>query len=112
MNAIHGGGYSLNELAILWLYFKAWGASTEYLFTYTYFWKFHRDNLRQVLFDLCYPDPDEQPASNDLYELLKDKLSKDKKDLSDWLNSIYTASLEAVPKCKLTILHDHTCGRS
>ena len=100
IDEIDEGGYTLNELALLWLYCKAWGATVEYLFTYRYLWKCHRDNLRQVLFNLCFPDPDETPASNDLYELLKMKLTKDNTNLSDWSNKVYKASLDLVPKCE------------
>ena len=99
---IENGGYNLNEMALLWLYCKAWGAHGQRIISYNFFWKFHRDNLREVLFDLNFPDPDEPPASKNLHDLLKAKIAQDNKDINEWSNSIYKESIETIPKCKLT----------
>ena len=91
-------------MALLWLYCKAWGAHGIHILAYNGLWKFHRDNLREVLFDLSFQDPDEVPAwlsaSNDLVNLLKEKLNSDDKNLIDWLNSTFKQSLELIPKRK------------
>ena len=85
-------------MALLWLYCRAWGAHGNHILSIHRLWKFIRDDLREVLFDLSYPDPDEVPVSNDLMNLLKAKLETEKKDLADWSNSIYKASIEIIPK--------------
>ena len=91
---------------MVWLYCKAWGAHGERILEYNFFWKFHRDNLRAVFFELNFLDPDEVPASNDLHDLLKQKVTKDNKNIIDWSNLIYKASIETIPKCELVIKSD------
>ena len=101
---IKNGGYSLEELSLLWLYCKAWGAHGEHILSFNGFWKFTRDNLRKVLFDLTYPDPSEASSSiqssSELVDLLKAKLEIDNRNLYEWLNLIYQASFELIPKCE------------
>ena len=88
-------------MALLWIYCKSWGAHGEHILSLPRVWKFVRDDLREVLFDLSFPDPDEVPVSNDLMNLLKAKLETEKKDLADWSNTIYKASIEIIPKSEL-----------
>ena len=83
----------LNEMALLWLYCKSWGVHANHVLSENDFWKFNRDHLRQVLFDLCFPDPDEF-KSTELLQLLKARLEKDNKDPTEWSNAIYTESVE------------------
>lgn len=89
-------------MVLLWLYCKAWGAHGEHILSYSFFWKFNRDNLRKVISDLGFPDPDEVSAdlqdSNDLVNLLKAKLENANQNKIEWLNLIYKASLESIPK--------------
>ena len=89
-------------MVLLWLYCKAWGAHGEHILSYSYFWKFNRENLRRVILDLGFPDPDEEPAgiqdSNDLVNLLKAKLEKNNQNMIEWHNLIYKASIESIPK--------------
>ena len=90
-------------MALLWLYCKAWGAHGNHILTIHRLWKFIRDDLREVLFDFSFPDPDEVPVSNDFMNLLKAKLEKDGKNLTDWSNTIYKAWIEVIPKSELFI---------
>ena len=85
-------------MALLWLYCKAWGAHSNHILSIHRLWKFIRDDLREVLFDFSFPDPDEVLVSNDLMNLLKGKLEKDGQNLTDWSNMIYKASIEIIPK--------------
>ena len=100
--AIKNGEYSLEELSLLWLYCKAWGAHGEHILSFNGFWKFTRDNLREVLSDLSYPDPSEASSSiqsaTDLVDLLKAKFEIDNRNLYEWLTLIYKESLEFIPK--------------
>ena len=74
------------------------------LFSHTiFFWKFHRDNLRKVLFDLSFPDPEIITDSNDLMELLRTKLKKDEQNVTEWLKNIYEDSIDLIPRCKFTL---------
>jgi len=85
-------------MALLWLYCKAWDAHGNHILTIHRLWKFIRDDLREVLFDFSFPDPDEVPVSSDLMNLLKAKLEKDGKNLTDWSNMTYKAWIEIIPK--------------
>ena len=85
-------------MALLWLYCKAWGAHGEDILSMSYFWKFIRDDLKKVLYNLCFIDPDEVPPSDDLMNLLKLKLEQEDEDLTDWSNRIYKASFDSIPK--------------
>ena len=85
-------------MALLWLYCKAWGPHGVHILSTHRLWKFIRDDLREVLFDFSFPDPDEVPVSNDFMNLLKAKLEKDGKNLTDWSNTIYKAWIEIIPK--------------
>ena len=87
-------------MALLWLFIKAWGPHGEYVLSQNGFWKFNRDNLRQILFELCFPDPDEMSLSNEMMALLKAKLQKEKKNLNEWCDLIYKQSIEIIPKRK------------
>lgn len=92
----------MEELSLLWLYCKAWGAHGEHVLSFSGFWKFTRDNLRNVLFDLSYPDPSETSSSiqssSELVDLLKAKLKSNNQNLHEWLNLIYESSFEMIPK--------------
>ena len=96
--AIKDGGYTLDEMTLLWLFCKAWGPHAEHILSQSGFWKFLRDHLRKILFDLCFPDPDEIQPSNELVSLLKTKLQKDKKPIKDWCDLIYKESIATIPK--------------
>jgi len=102
ISEITNGLYSSNEMVLLWLYCKAWGAHGEHILSYNFFWKFNRDNLRKVLSDLGFPDPDEVPvviqASNDLVNLLKAKLENQNQNMIEWLNLIHETSIQTIPK--------------
>ena len=94
-------------MTLLWLYCKAWGAHGAHILVYSQFWKFNRDHLRKVLFDISFADPDEVSTANDLMNLLKAKVEKDKRweDLTDWSNMIYKASIESIPKSEVILQH-------
>ena len=100
ITAIKEGEYNLNEMALLWLYCQSWGKHAEHVLSQNGFWKFNRDNLRQILFDLSFQDPDEDRSSNELMLLLKAKLQKENKDLNEWCDLIYKRSIETIPKRK------------
>lgn len=99
---IKDGAYSLEELSLLWLYCKAWGAYGEHVLSMNGFWRFTRDNLRKVLFDLSYPDPDENSSSiqssKDLVDLFVQKIANDNQNLIEWLDMIYKSSIDSISK--------------
>ena len=94
------GASTQDEMALLWLFFKAWGPHGEFVLSQDGFWNFNRDNLRQILFDLCFQDPDEIPPPNELTSLLKAKLQKENKNLNEWCDLIYKRSIETISKRK------------
>ena len=82
----------MNEMALLWLYCKSWGVHANHVLSQNGFWKFNRDHLRQVLLDLCFPDPDGTKPT-ELLQLLKARLENDNKDPTEWSNAIYKESV-------------------
>ena len=91
-------------MSLLWLYCISWEAHGQPLISLNGFWQFDRDDLRNVLFDLSFPDPDEVldklQASGELIDLLKANVKKSSQKLIPWLNDIYKVSIESIPKRK------------
>ena len=76
ITAIQDGGFYLDEMALLWLYCRSWGPHADHVLSQNGFWKFNRDHLRQILFDFCFPDPDENQKQSELVQLLTTRLDK------------------------------------